>query len=94
MKEKWPHRLQRVSGWQGRTVKNLPDRKSTKSKENMGIFVLRYAQLSVEVETALLRILAVFILFLADRVTVISSKFVFAQNFFRDLLGLPLNPSS
>lgn len=53
-------------GWQGRAVKNLPDRKSTKSKENMGIFVLRYAQLSVEVETALLRILTVFILFLAD----------------------------
>lgn len=61
-------------GWQGRTVKNLPDRKSTKSKENMGIFVLRYAQLSVEVEIALLRILTVFILFLADRVTAILIK--------------------
>lgn len=34
--------------WQGKTMKNLPDRKSIKSKENMGIFVLRYAQLSVE----------------------------------------------
>lgn len=81
MKEKWPHRLQRVSGWQGRTVKNLPDRKSTKSKENMGIFVLRYAQLSVEVETALLRILTVFILFLADRVTAIFIKICLCTEF-------------